>query len=136
MLNRIKEQIEAHETADNLKSDVTLLHEVTSLLEEIEAAWCGHFADINRDKALERAVLKISNMHTTFKSNEMTADEFNEWYPIGHPVTVTLDDGSIKNSNTRSIAWNLGHGNPVIKIDGLKGGYDLSRIKILETHKA
>lgn len=65
----------------------------------------------------------------------MTSDDFNEWYQVGQPVTVTLDNGREMQTSTRSIAWDLGDGTPVIKLHGVIGGYDLSRVKILETHK-
>ena len=50
--------------------------------------------------------------------------------PVGTPVTVTKDDGSKFETVTRSEPWELGHGEPVIKVDGIVGGYLLSRVKL------
>ena len=59
----------------------------------------------------------------------MTAKEWNNQYPVGQPVALTEDDGSLTFTQTRSIAWELGHGAPVVKVDGRVGGYDLNRIR-------
>lgn len=60
---------------------------------------------------------------------KMTAEQWNDTYPAGQPVELTEDDGSITHTQTRSIAWELGHGEPVVKVDGKTGGYLLERIK-------
>ncbi len=59
----------------------------------------------------------------------MTATEWNEKYPVGQPVSLTEDDGSLTHTQTKSEAWELGHGEPVVRVDGKSGGYLLSRIK-------
>ena len=59
----------------------------------------------------------------------MTAKEWNEQYPLYQDIELTEDDGSITRTQTRSQAWNLGHGAPVILVNGKAGGYDLGRIK-------
>ncbi|MGH8217378.1 MAG: hypothetical protein ACREUT_02225 [Steroidobacteraceae bacterium] len=59
----------------------------------------------------------------------MTADEWNAAYPPGQPVIVTLDGGRQWPTKTRSEAWNLGHGQPVVMLEGKSGGYDLQRVK-------
>lgn len=58
----------------------------------------------------------------------MNAKEWNDTYPVGQSVFVKEDDGSITVTQTRSIAWDLGHGQPVIQIEGKRGGYSLERI--------
>jgi hypothetical protein len=65
----------------------------------------------------------------------MTADEWNEWYKPGQPVIVRKDDGSDLHTRTRSVAWDL-CGTPVVKVEGIAGGYSLRRIRAQETHSA
>ncbi|MCR4319755.1 MAG: hypothetical protein NUV74_05390 [Candidatus Brocadiaceae bacterium] len=65
----------------------------------------------------------------------MKASEWNEWYEIGYPVLVKKDDGSVVQTKTRSEAWELGHGQAVIKLEGISGGYSLDRVQAMETHK-
>jgi hypothetical protein len=50
--------------------------------------------------------------------------------PVGTPVVVTKDDGSQIHTKTRSTPWQLGHGAWVVSVEGISGGYDLSRISI------
>lgn len=65
----------------------------------------------------------------------MTADEWNKWYEVGHPVVLTDDFGIEHQTHTRSVAWELGHGEPVVSVVGRSGGYSLKRIRPMETHK-
>lgn len=58
----------------------------------------------------------------------MTADEWNAKYKPGQAVHLVEDDGSVTHTVTRSKAWPLGHGEPVVKVVGKVGGYQLSRI--------
>ena len=57
------------------------------------------------------------------------AEYWNDTHPIGQPIALTEDDGSLTYTQTRSHAWLLGSGVPVVKVDGKTGGYLLSRIK-------
>jgi hypothetical protein len=59
----------------------------------------------------------------------VTAQEWNDRYPVGQPVYLTEDNSSITATQTRSVAWELGHGEPVVKVTGKSGGYQLSRIR-------
>jgi hypothetical protein len=59
----------------------------------------------------------------------VTAEAWNAAYKPGQPVIVRRDDGSLWNTKTRSEAWNLGHGQPVVMLEGKSGGYDLSRVR-------
>jgi hypothetical protein len=44
-------------------------------------------------------------------------------------MVYLIDDfGKIHETRTRSVAWTLGHGEPVVKVEGRAGGYLLSRI--------
>ena len=58
-------------------------------------------------------------------------DEWNAAHPVGTPVAVTQDDGSVVETTTRSEAWCLGHGEPVVKYAGRTGCYLLSRVRAL-----
>ena len=62
----------------------------------------------------------------------MTAKQWNEAHEVGVRVCVTLDDGGTWYTNTRSEAWTLGHGQPVVMLVGKSGGYDLSRVEPVE----
>jgi len=57
-----------------------------------------------------------------------SAEEWNELHKVGTPVRVTLDDGRVWYTRTRSEAWNLGHGQPVVMLEGKSGGYSLARV--------
>ena len=59
---------------------------------------------------------------------EALVDDWNAKYPIGTEVQVTLDLGEILDTKTRSIAWCLGHGAAIIKVEGISGGYLLERV--------
>jgi len=63
------------------------------------------------------------------KKQAMTADQWNAAYKSGQPVIVKLDTGKMWATKTRSEAWNLGHGQPVVMLEGRSGGYDLSRVR-------
>ena len=64
----------------------------------------------------------------------MNVNDFNEWYPVGTAVILTDDFGKEHHTSTRSIAWEL-CGTPVVSVLGRSGGYDLDRIKVLESHQ-
>lgn len=61
---------------------------------------------------------------------KMTSQEWNRLHPVGIGVYLVEDDGSVTVTKTRSIAWDLGCGEPVVKVDGKRGGYLLSRITV------
>lgn len=75
----------------------------------------------------------------------LTAAEFNDRHPIGTPVIAypgcrpepagrkPCTDCPRLETRTRSIAWNLGHGEPVVKVDGYAGGISLEHIDVQET---
>jgi len=62
-------------------------------------------------------------------SNESIVDYWNFHYPPETKVQLTNDDGAIEETQTRSVAWLLGDGTPVVKVDGRAGGYLLERIR-------
>lgn len=51
--------------------------------------------------------------------------------PIGTPVEVRRDDGSVLATRTRSEPWIIG-GTAVIMVEGIAGGYSLDRVSRLE----
>lgn len=61
-----------------------------------------------------------------------TADDWNRDHRPGIGVIVKLDDGKLKYTKTRSEAWTLGHGQPVVMLEGISGGYDLARVTPME----
>jgi hypothetical protein len=65
-------------------------------------------------------------------NREKQVTEFNQKSPSGAKVHLTNDDGEIEETETRSEAWLLGSGVPVVKVKGRAGGYMLDRIKPIE----
>jgi hypothetical protein len=55
-------------------------------------------------------------------------EEWNEKYPPGTEVIVTLDGGAQIRTKTRSDATVLGGHTPVIWVDGIVGCYRLDRV--------
>ena len=49
-------------------------------------------------------------------------------YLIGEIVSVTRDDGSAEMRSVKYAPWQLGDGTWVIGLDGIAGGYLLSRV--------
>lgn len=62
----------------------------------------------------------------------MTAEQWNDQNKVGCGVLVKLDDGSLFHTKTRSEAWTLGGGHPVVMLEGKSGGYDLTRCTPME----
>lgn len=62
------------------------------------------------------------------KNNCITAEEWNEKYPVGTSVTYTDALGTSFETVTRSEAWELGSGTPVVSLNGKSGGYALTHI--------
>ena len=52
----------------------------------------------------------------------------NQELPVGTPVNLRRDDGSIFETVTRSIPWKLGGHTWVVMVEGIAGGYLLDRI--------
>ncbi|MFD8820819.1 hypothetical protein ACFV1C_00370 [Streptomyces sp. NPDC059605] len=64
------------------------------------------------------------------KTPSMTADEWNRLYPVGTPVLaypLTRDDEPLDTA-TRTPAWTLGHGEPVVSVEGYAGGICLTHV--------
>ncbi len=61
-------------------------------------------------------------------SNQDLVNIWNKHYPSGTEVMLTNDDCHIEHTRTRSEAWLLDSGHPVVKVEGRAGGYLLNRI--------
>ncbi len=62
-------------------------------------------------------------------NNEEKVERWNFYYISGTDVQLTNDDGQIEETKTRSRAWLLGSGTPVVKVEGRSGGYLLDRVR-------
>lgn len=63
-----------------------------------------------------------------------TADQWNTTHPIGTPVHAwpgTLNEQPLR-THTRTPAWELGSGYPVVSVDGHAGGIHLTHIEPLK----
>lgn len=66
--------------------------------------------------------------------NNMTAKEWNEKYPVGTKVIyrpIRDSDDRMRETRTRSEAWELGHGQAVVCIEGTAGGVALWALEAL-----
>ena len=55
--------------------------------------------------------------------------DFNNRFPVGSPVVYQYEDGGILKTVTRSPAWALHCGIPVVSIDGKSGGVHIDCIE-------
>lgn len=62
------------------------------------------------------------------ETHPLTAAEWNERFKPGIEVVVILDNGDHWKTKTRSEAWEIGNGTPVISLEGKAGGYALKRV--------
>lgn len=49
--------------------------------------------------------------------------------PVGTEVDVAMDDGTVRRTTVLSVPWMVG-GTAVIKLDGISGGYRLTRVTV------
>ena len=66
--------------------------------------------------------------------NTIDIQDFNEWNEVGASVIYTDDYGNEHQTTTQSQAWELGDGQAVVMLEGKTGGYDLGRIRVLESN--
>lgn len=62
----------------------------------------------------------------------MNADQWNEMYPVGtlvqyQPIKDEQFEAPVK---TRSEAWTLGSGHPIVKIEGRTGGVHIGHLRV------
>lgn len=62
-------------------------------------------------------------------AGERTVRAWNEVIAPGTRVIVIKDNGDEVKTKTRSEAWLVGGHTPVVLLDGISGGYDLSRVR-------
>ena len=67
-------------------------------------------------------------MDRTNELQEWAVAMWNRTVRRGSLVGVTEDDGSVTQTETRSPAWRLGCGTPVVSVVGKDGGYLLTRV--------
>jgi len=58
---------------------------------------------------------------------KLMVDAWNAHHWINQAVRVMLDDGSFRKSMTLSDAW-IASGQPLVKVEGIGGGYSLYRV--------
>jgi len=68
----------------------------------------------------------------TKKQAEELVSDWNEKYPPPAAVILTDDHGAKHRTCTRSAAWTLCNGTPVVKVAGHAGGYLLTRLVPIE----
>lgn len=69
----------------------------------------------------------------------MTQDQLATWnafHPPGSPCFVRMDDGQEIETRTRSQAWTLASGHPVVLLEGRTGAFRLDRVHCYATHHA
>jgi len=59
---------------------------------------------------------------------EWAVGVWNRFVRVGDDVDVTLDDGSKRRTKTRSEAWVAAGGVALVQVEGIAGGYRLSRV--------
>ncbi|HUV44286.1 MAG TPA: hypothetical protein VMW13_05590 [Dehalococcoidales bacterium] len=59
---------------------------------------------------------------------QQRVDDWNDKYPPGTLVHLVNDDQQVEHTRTRTPAWLLGDGTPVVSVEGRAGGYMLDRI--------
>ena len=63
----------------------------------------------------------------------MSAERFNKLFPVGTAVNFfpIIGGEGFDTTETRSEAWELGHGEPVVKVKGRTGGVCLEAIETI-----
>ena len=67
-------------------------------------------------------------MPTIERPNRHRVDPAMTALPAGTLVNVRKDDGDTIVTRTRSLPWQLGHGDWVVSLEGISGGYALDRV--------
>jgi hypothetical protein len=70
----------------------------------------------------------------------MNAEQFNARYSVGTPVVAYPGARPEKyptvarrlDTRTRSVAWELGHGEPVVMVEGYAGGIALTHVDVVD----
>ena len=78
-----------------------------------------------RTRRAKDARERIANVK---RNGASMVEHFNKEVPVGSAVNLVLDDGSTIQTWTRSEAWQLGDGTPVVSVKGKSGGWSLARV--------
>ncbi len=70
---------------------------------------------------------RIRSEHTEEAATSLVA-AWNIHYPAGTAVKVVKDRGDILETRTRSEAWLTPSGGVLVSVEGISGGYSLSRV--------
>lgn len=64
----------------------------------------------------------------------LTAAQFNELIPVGRRVRFypVAGEERFEDTKTRTPAWELGNGQPVVSVEGRAGGVAIDHIELLE----
>ena len=64
----------------------------------------------------------------------MTSEEWNEAYPVGTKVRYfpIMGEHDSIDTTTRSPAWDLAQGTPIVAVTGKSGGVSLDHLKVIE----
>jgi hypothetical protein len=67
------------------------------------------------------------------EKGERRAAEFNAAHPVGTQVRYypLIGEGEFVETKTRSPAWSLGCGEPVVSLEGKSGGFSLDHLQIV-----
>ncbi len=66
------------------------------------------------------------------RPTKMKKSELKQWnkdFPIGTRVILTKDNQEEIKTTVRSKGWLLGNGMPLVLVEGIRGGYSISRIR-------
>lgn len=114
---------------------------VTQTIDGMDACReCGRLVDVSAERCKGCGALHpsdhggatlgdvIRRVTVTLKTATKQVDAWNTINPIGTPVDVRLDDGTIFKTKTRSKAWVVGGPTAVVLVKGIRGGYLLDRV--------
>lgn len=95
----------------------------------------GHHAGKSLLRAMRRAHQAAARGQSNIGSRRgpaTTVDEWNERHPVGTPVDYqpVRNVHEWEHTKTRSAAWALGDGTPVVMVEGRSGGVALSHLSI------
>ena len=95
--------------------------------------------------------MKTDVAHRAAQRGKTTQAQIADWnycFPVGSPCMLRLDDGTEVQTRTRSEAWlicvnpargrlpyQFQTGIGVVQVEGKSGGWDLDRVRMMETHK-
>jgi len=88
---------------------------------------CLRDRNAKRKKVFKDGLLAPAPAKMKMKKRDLK--EWNKNFPIGTRVILTKDTGEEVQTVIRSKGWLLGNGMPLVLVDGIRGGYSISRIR-------